>query len=600
MAFSQARFDPKDPNYLDSLLTGDLEQYAGNPTLHLTTDKGNPLTLFHATPGYVPNSKGILVSIPANVVPIWPQGYLCCQNGYTNGALWSRDLSQSPWIKTGCTAAGSASFGADGTTNSASVVTLTSGTGTVLQTPSVLQQRFTTFLRVVSGNPTISISGDGGVNWLNVTPILNQVTFTRVETASSFANGTKAFGIRLQGTPGAQVAVDFCSASTQAPFDSVLVPAQGSNTVYSGDTLQLANPFTPFGSFFVSVDVQMVAPMTYGALGMSESAAMLLSSGSQNIDTGNSWFIALGGQGNLLVNVGGSQITGNSDTPLSRPGPHNIALSFDAPSKTANAYVDGVLNTTTSVSTIPSQQYPINFGAIINGTTPNGHMALSQIVLSNGPLGRVQKIHPAWPGSKKGANLGDSITAGANGSFGTGLQHAYCQYVNEVQGPLGYSYWNVGHNGYKTTDIISQFPTLVAGQGVYRFTILAGINDFLLNNSSAATVDTNLRAIIALCLAEPNCERVCIGTVVPGLNWTGGPNLARETDRQTVNTSIRTLYTSIDPRVLVVDVDGILHDPASPSNYLVDYDGGDHLHPNVSGHAVVGFLYANALSGVIN
>lgn len=57
----------------------------------------------------------------------------------------------------------------------------------------------------------------------------------------------------------------------------------------------------------------------------------------------------------------------------------------------------------------------------------------------------------------------------------------------------------------------------------------------------------------------------------------------REVTRQKVNEWIRT------SRVfdVVVDFDKLLRDPEQPARFKVEYDGGDHLHPNVRGFQVM-------------
>lgn len=57
----------------------------------------------------------------------------------------------------------------------------------------------------------------------------------------------------------------------------------------------------------------------------------------------------------------------------------------------------------------------------------------------------------------------------------------------------------------------------------------------------------------------------------------------REVTRQKVNEWIRTSGV-FD---VVVDFDRLLRDPEQPARFKVEYDGGDHLHPNVRGFQVM-------------
>jgi lysophospholipase L1-like esterase len=603
----QGRFDPTDPNYLDSFLTGDLEQYVANASVTnvLTTDKGNPVTLTKSTNGYVKSNNGLLVNVPANVPTITPWGFITKLGG-TQQILWTRDLSQVAWVKTNCTVVGGAAKGADGTANSASVVTLTSTSpATILQTPAAQTVCFFAWVRIIQGNPVVAITADSGYSYLNVSPICNRLVFTRVETLTDNVGAVKQVGFKITGNSGDLVAIDFCSAPSQAgtfgPYNPTQIVTTSAIAGEGSETISIPNPFTPNASFYASCDVQCADPWGSSAMGMSGAQQALIGSGPLFSDGPNTWFLGFGGNGNIKITMAGVNLIGPQagvSGIMARGGSHNFAIQYDAPSLTVTGYVDGVVNITGSVPHGSNQSHPVNIGFVPDLAGTNLQYGVSNVVLSTGPIGRVNKVHNPW-GVKHAFNIGDSITAGGSGSS-IGGAHAYCQYINQLQGPLGYNYWNLGVSGTQVADMITQFPLKVAGQGGTRFTLFGGINDLLLGNVSAATLDTRMRTLIGLCLNEPACERVCIGTIVPGLNFTGGSNIAREPDRQSINTTIRTLYTSIDPRVLVCDPDALLHDPASPSNYLVDYDSGDHLHPNGPGHQIVGTLFANQLSGVIN
>jgi len=59
---------------------------------------------------------------------------------------------------------------------------------------------------------------------------------------------------------------------------------------------------------------------------------------------------------------------------------------------------------------------------------------------------------------------------------------------------------------------------------------------------------------------------------------------AEEQERQKVNSFIRGEGSGCDG---VVDQDAATHDPNHPTQYRADYDYGDHLHPNDSGHKAI-------------
>jgi lysophospholipase L1-like esterase len=59
---------------------------------------------------------------------------------------------------------------------------------------------------------------------------------------------------------------------------------------------------------------------------------------------------------------------------------------------------------------------------------------------------------------------------------------------------------------------------------------------------------------------------------------------AEEKEREKINSFIRSAGSGCDG---VVDQDAATHDPDHPTEYLVAYDHGDHLHPNDAGHRMI-------------
>ena len=81
---------------------------------------------------------------------------------------------------------------------------------------------------------------------------------------------------------------------------------------------------------------------------------------------------------------------------------------------------------------------------------------------------------------------------------------------------------------------------------------------------------------------ERNIRFIC-STLTPfegAKSWTP----AEEQERQKVNNFIRGDGSGCDG---IVDQDRATHDPAHPTQYLIIYDYGDHLHPNDAGHKAI-------------
>jgi lysophospholipase L1-like esterase len=116
--------------------------------------------------------------------------------------------------------------------------------------------------------------------------------------------------------------------------------------------------------------------------------------------------------------------------------------------------------------------------------------------------------------------------------------------------------------------------------GVSDVIVEEGIND-LGQGASAADLETGLTtAVSQLHAAGLN---VLVGTIMPVGGVTipsyGAP--AVEANRQTVNDWLRSGASGADG---IVDFDGALRNPASPSALLPRYDSGDHVHPSGAGY----------------
>jgi lysophospholipase L1-like esterase len=116
--------------------------------------------------------------------------------------------------------------------------------------------------------------------------------------------------------------------------------------------------------------------------------------------------------------------------------------------------------------------------------------------------------------------------------------------------------------------------------GVSDVIIEEGIND-LGQGRSAADLEAGLTSAVSQLHAAG--LNVLVGTIMP----VGGvviPSYAApevEVNRQAVNDWLRTGASGADG---IVDFDGALRNPASPSALLPKYDSGDHVHPSNAGY----------------
>ncbi len=203
------------------------------------------------------------------------------------------------------------------------------------------------------------------------------------------------------------------------------------------------------------------------------------------------------------------------------------------------------------------------------------------------------------PGSVSSlVGFGDSITDGiesfvvpANQSAAIDANSRYTDYLTRRLGPKSkLSLVNAGLSGNELLDETSPEagPSGLARlqndvldvAGVSDVIIEEGIND-LGQGRSAAQLEAGLSTAVARLHAAG--INALVGTVMP----VGGVAIASyaapgvEANRQVVNNWMRAGGSGADG---IVDFDGALRDPASPSQLLAKYDSGDHVHPSNLGY----------------
>jgi hypothetical protein len=155
---------------------------------------------------YVPNAAGVLVAQAAAGLRRTDRGVFSYMSG-TNSLLWNRDLTNVVWTKTNVTAA-KTQVGADGASNSATLLTATANGGTVSQaiTSTAVQRVFSVDIKRVTGTGTVQLSLDAGATQTDITAGLT----TGYTQQFATQNNLNPVAQITMGTSGDQITVDFC------------------------------------------------------------------------------------------------------------------------------------------------------------------------------------------------------------------------------------------------------------------------------------------------------------------------------------------------------------------------------------------------------
>ncbi|MEV6240436.1 SGNH/GDSL hydrolase family protein [Lentzea sp. NPDC051838] len=180
--------------------------------------------------------------------------------------------------------------------------------------------------------------------------------------------------------------------------------------------------------------------------------------------------------------------------------------------------------------------------------------------------------------------LGDSITDGANSTWGANLRWPD-QLADRVNTRFGILNSGISGNrllldgGWAGPNALSRLNRDVLTQtGVRTVIVFEGINDIQQtpHETDPAKIIAALKQIASR--AHDRGLRVIGATITPFKGW-GSYTDELEAVRQAVNTFIR----SSKDFDAVVDFDAVIRDPADPQRIRPDYDQGDHLHPGDKG-----------------
>lgn len=157
---------------------------------------------------YCPDSTGKLILQAAAGLRRTDRGHWAYMSG-TNSLLWNRDLTDAAWTKSASMTVAKTQTGADGTANSASLLTAGAASQTVSQTvtSTSVQRVFSVDMKRVTGTGQVLLSLDGGTTNTDVSGSINSSTFTQVYATQNNLNPVATITL---ATSGDQVVVDFC------------------------------------------------------------------------------------------------------------------------------------------------------------------------------------------------------------------------------------------------------------------------------------------------------------------------------------------------------------------------------------------------------
>lgn len=189
--------------------------------------------------GYAQWLDGHWSGFAANTARITDQGLLR-EPASTNNVLFSRDMTQSAWVKSGATAALTAT-GLDLGANAASTLTATAANGTVCQSMTVAagtygEQTFSVFLKRVSGTGEVDLSLETAPG--HTSPVYNPITLAGQVPALSAS--WQRFNLTFDGMSNPTVCVRIVASGDVVAADFAQEEAQvwATSPIYTTSAVQ--------------------------------------------------------------------------------------------------------------------------------------------------------------------------------------------------------------------------------------------------------------------------------------------------------------------------------------------------------------------------
>jgi hypothetical protein len=231
-------------------------------------------SIARASTGYAQDDSGIWRLFPNNTLRIGGGNGLLIEEARTNLALWSRDMTQSgTWVAVTMTAALNA-VGIDGTANSATTLTSTSTSGTILQslTQASAAYTYTVYVKGITVTGAIKVadypvltpafttlSASNCFNYAGVgtAPASGQAAFLRCTVTATSLNPVIGFNFANSGD---SIAVDGNQLEA-ASFGTSLIVTAGAAGTRAADNVQLAGLAS---STFAAAAGSLVVPTQNG------------------------------------------------------------------------------------------------------------------------------------------------------------------------------------------------------------------------------------------------------------------------------------------------------------------------------------------------
>jgi lysophospholipase L1-like esterase len=380
-------------------------------------------------------------------------------------------------------------------------------------------------------------------------------------------------------TPQASAAASGCAA-THWVGTWAADPSDGSGPAYDNQTLRvIVTPHYPGTQLRVHLSNRFGSiPVTFGSATIGRRAA-----GAGIV----------GGTNRRLTFNGSSQVTVAPGTDVvSDP----VTLTFKSFQELAvSVYVAG--NSQDSTEHVAGDE--TSYSTPSNTPDATAVDAAASFTTSTTRTSFVDGLDVLAPGSVGAlVGIGDSITDGIESFVVPATQSAaidansrYTDYLSRRLGTKSkLSVVNAGLSGNQLLDEtapeagpsgLSRLQNDVLDvPGVSDVILEEGIND-LGQGESAADLETGLiQAVSQLHAAGLN---VLVATIMPvgGVTIPSYADPQVEVNRQNVNDWLRSGASGADG---IVDFDGALRNPASPSSLLPKYDSGDHVHPSNAGY----------------
>jgi lysophospholipase L1-like esterase len=300
------------------------------------------------------------------------------------------------------------------------------------------------------------------------------------------------------------------------------------------------------------------------------------------------------GQLGVTIPAGGQAVSDPIDVPVGAAA--DVAVSIYLPEPTGPATWHLYARQTTYIGA--GDHAAAATGADLPDTTSSWFYLTGLDVLNDSGQGSV-------------AVIGDSITDGfaapinANQRWTNRLAARLNREAPGGRAPgvlnLGLAGNRLGHNGADVgfpelgVNASARFSADVLAQaGVHTVLLQLGINDVWLGRENANTIIAEMQQLAGL--AHQAGLRIFVCTLMPWNGFAAAPGATTYTPtldsvRLAVNSYIRT-NTDFDG---IIDLDGAMRDPASPTRLRPAWDSGDHIHPNAEGNEAM----ANAVPLVL-